>query len=358
MLGDVLQARNGCLASFTVSLPARGAAAWTCPVRDDTARTRGADAGQDRGCPSVCCSSCRFRWRYAVRVARGAAGAGSVQHELPLAARAAGRGPCCRDRGGLPWTAAVRRRGGRVRGPGHRRARLSLLPCRAAALMGLRAGTGDPDARRRAEAAAAPPGLCRSCGATHVLLPSGAVPRRADAAGLDRGGAAIASARRGAGSARLGTELGVPAATVRGWLRRLRARSGTMSQDAMATFGLLTAAVTPRTPSRPGLRWATRCPPSSRARSPRSLGTATGIRTWTRCWASSASPPHWRRPPPDPGAPARASPCPEPVRDAHHDHPAAPSAHVPATMSIPATPRAPPRFRAAGNARFQTAHRQ
>src|SRR5512146_2374670 len=42
-------------------------------------------------------------------------------------------------------------------------------------------------------------------------------------------------------AARLREELGVPAATVRGWLRRLRARAAPMRKDAMATFGLLTA---------------------------------------------------------------------------------------------------------------------
>jgi transposase-like protein len=63
---------------------------------------------------------------------------------------------------------------------------------------------------------------CRSCRATHVLLPSWTVPRRADSAGVIARAAAL-SALRGAGSARLGAELGVPAATARGWLRRLRA---------------------------------------------------------------------------------------------------------------------------------------
>jgi hypothetical protein len=58
-------------------------------------------------------------------------------------------------------------------------------------------------------------GLCRSCGTTHVLLSSRAVPRRADGAGVIAR-AAVASARHGTGSVRLGTELGVPAATVRG----------------------------------------------------------------------------------------------------------------------------------------------
>jgi hypothetical protein len=42
------------------------------------------------------------------------------------------------------------------------------------------------------------------------------------------------SVLHGVGSARLGAQLGVPAATVRGWLRRLRARAGQMLQEATA----------------------------------------------------------------------------------------------------------------------------
>jgi Domain of unknown function (DUF6431) len=97
-------------------------------------------------------------------------------------------------------------------------------------------------------------GRCRSCGATHVLLPSWAAPRRADAVSVIAR-AAAASALHGAGTARLGAELGVPAATVRGWLRRLRARAGQMLQEATAEFGRLVAVIeTPegRDPSPPG----------------------------------------------------------------------------------------------------------
>ncbi len=83
-------------------------------------------------------------------------------------------------------------------------------------------------------------GRCRSCGATHVLLPSWAPPRRADSAGVIAR-AAAASALHGTGSARLGAELGVPAATVRGWLRRLRSRAGDLRRDATAALGRLAA---------------------------------------------------------------------------------------------------------------------
>jgi hypothetical protein len=44
--------------------------------------------------------------------------------------------------------------------------------------------------------------------------------------GRDRRRAAAVSALHGVGAARPGAQLGVPAATVRGWLRRVRARAG------------------------------------------------------------------------------------------------------------------------------------
>ena len=117
--------------------------------------------------------------------------AGIVQHELPLAA--------CADRGRLgPW--------------GHGRERAVRLH----------------DGER---AVVRPPrGRCRACRATHMLLPSWMAPRRADGAGVIAR-AAAAAALHGTGSARLGAELGVPAATVRGWLRR----------DATAALGVITA---------------------------------------------------------------------------------------------------------------------
>jgi hypothetical protein len=67
--------------------------------------------------------------------------------------------------------------------------------------------------------------------------------------------AAAASVLHGTGTARLGAELGVPAATARGWLRRLRKRAGQMLQEARAEFGRLVAVIeTPegRDPSPPG----------------------------------------------------------------------------------------------------------
>lgn len=83
-------------------------------------------------------------------------------------------------------------------------------------------------------------GRCGSCHATPILLPSWLAARRTDAVGVIAA-AAAASALHGTGTARIGADLGIPAATVRGWLRRLRARAGAMRQDAMVIFGRLTA---------------------------------------------------------------------------------------------------------------------
>jgi hypothetical protein len=65
----------------------------------------------------------------------------------------------------------------------------------------------------------------------------------------------MSSALHGTGTAWLGAQLDVPAATVRGWLRRLRARSGRLLQEVRSAFGGLVAVIeTPegRAPSPPG----------------------------------------------------------------------------------------------------------
>ena len=76
---------------------------------------------------------------------------------------------------------------------------------------------------------------CGSCRRTQVLLPSWCAPRRADA--IEVIGTAAAMALAGAGYGRIGAGLGVPAATVRGWLRRLRSAAEAMRQDAMRQLG-------------------------------------------------------------------------------------------------------------------------
>jgi hypothetical protein len=65
---------------------------------------------------------------------------------------------------------------------------------------------------------------CTVCRVTHVLLPARLLLRRMDEAPVI--GAALASAARGRGYRRVAAELGVPADTVRGWLRRATGRAG------------------------------------------------------------------------------------------------------------------------------------
>lgn len=65
--------------------------------------------------------------------------------------------------------------------------------------------------------------MCWGCGCTHVLLPVCCLVRRADVVGVI--GAALARAARGWGHRRIAQWLGRPPATVRGWVRRFRARA-------------------------------------------------------------------------------------------------------------------------------------
>lgn len=65
---------------------------------------------------------------------------------------------------------------------------------------------------------------CRGCRATHVLLPVVLLLRRAYLADLIF--SALHLAATGSGHRSTGIELGIPAATVRGWVRVLTARAG------------------------------------------------------------------------------------------------------------------------------------
>lgn len=77
-------------------------------------------------------------------------------------------------------------------------------------------------------------GRCRACHATHVLVPTCTLLRRS--ALIEVIGAALHAKRAGLGHRRIADRLGIPAATVRGWLRRFAARAE-----------LIEAAVTSRT---------------------------------------------------------------------------------------------------------------
>lgn len=72
---------------------------------------------------------------------------------------------------------------------------------------------------------------CGSCRVTHVLLPACAgAPRRADA--IEVIGAALLAKARGRGHRRIAADLGLPAATVRGWIRRATERAEDIRADA------------------------------------------------------------------------------------------------------------------------------
>lgn len=70
---------------------------------------------------------------------------------------------------------------------------------------------------------------CLGCRRTHVLLPDVLLVRRRDE--VEVIGAALLASVAGVGHRRIAERLGVPAATVRGWLRRFRARA-----EAIAAF--------------------------------------------------------------------------------------------------------------------------
>jgi hypothetical protein len=91
---------------------------------------------------------------------------------------------------------------------------------------------------------------CGSCGRTHIVLPSWCAPRRADAVQVI--GTAAALALGGTGCARIGADLGVPAGTVRGWLRRLRSRAEQMRQGAMHQLGFIAGLADPPLPALSG----------------------------------------------------------------------------------------------------------
>lgn len=68
---------------------------------------------------------------------------------------------------------------------------------------------------------------CVGCGRTHVLLPEDLLCRRRD--GVEVIGSALVAHAAGDGHRRIAERLGVPAGTVRGWLRRFRARAASIA---------------------------------------------------------------------------------------------------------------------------------
>lgn len=120
-------------------------------------------------------------------------------------------------------------------------------------------------------------GACRSCGATHVLLPDACLARRLDAAEVI-GEALLAAVREGYRP--IAARLGLPGETVRGWLRRFRPRAariaahflrwaraldasleapesrGSVLADAVEAIGLCARAASLALGPRPAWSWA------------------------------------------------------------------------------------------------------
>ena len=218
----------------------------------------------------------------------------------------------------------------------------------------IRASGGEPRGLRPRR------GRCRSCGATHVLLPSWSAPRRADSVGVIAR-AAAASVLHGTGTARLGAELGVPAATVRGLAappprpgradcsRRRRPSSAASSPSSRPP-----RAAIPARRGRPGsvlgdaLALVAAC--AHRRDQLARPGEADFDALLGRFGLAAAARARARKliPKPGPGHPhARDQPATLTVSSL-----ASSAARVAATVSIPATSRASPRLLRARNARF------
>lgn len=96
--------------------------------------------------------------------------------------------------------------------------RSRLRPWGFARWRALRGRGGKPLGRRPRRS------ICSGCRATHVLLPVDGFCRRRDLAEVI--GEALVAKMAGAGHRPIARGLGVPADTVRGWLRRFAARAG------------------------------------------------------------------------------------------------------------------------------------
>lgn len=90
-------------------------------------------------------------------------------------------------------------------------------------------------------------GRCRGCGVTHVLLPDGCLVRRRDL--VEVIGSALVEHAAGVGHRRIAARLGVPASTVRGWLRRFSQMSVEVAGFFIRWALVLAPASDPPTPT-------------------------------------------------------------------------------------------------------------
>jgi len=88
---------------------------------------------------------------------------------------------------------------------------------------------------------------CRSCERTQVLITAAGYPRRADTA--ENVGQATLAAANGVGSKRIAVQLGLPATTVRDWLRRTRLNADRVRAAATVAAHRLDPMLTPIAPT-------------------------------------------------------------------------------------------------------------
>ncbi|MGI8686873.1 MAG: helix-turn-helix domain-containing protein [Acidimicrobiales bacterium] len=106
----------------------------------------------------------------------------------------------------------VNRCGGQLAPWGHARSRALRLG----------SGRGEAHTPRRAR--------CRACRRTQVLVPTRSYPRHPDT--VETVGLALLAAAGGLGHRRVAKLVGLPATTVRGWLRRARTNADAVRSDA------------------------------------------------------------------------------------------------------------------------------
>lgn len=88
---------------------------------------------------------------------------------------------------------------------------------------------------------------CRACGRAHVVLPGWCAPRRAH--GIEVIATAAGAALDGTGHRAAAAHLGVPAGTVRGWLRRLRQQAEPLRCYAMRQLAIFDPQAPPPGPA-------------------------------------------------------------------------------------------------------------
>ena len=88
---------------------------------------------------------------------------------------------------------------------------------------------------------------CRGCAGTHVLLPDLCLLRRCDEVRVI--GAALQAKAGGLGQRRIARELGLPAATVRGWLGRFAGRAEAIRAHFLCWASALDPELSPLAPA-------------------------------------------------------------------------------------------------------------